>query len=91
MLDMGPHDRRGLVLGGQQAWHDHAAAVQRRWAMIQQHVTPDWLYALCTSCGWSWEDSLDLRAFRYAVATHNCSHQEDAPLVAAEDESLVLF
>jgi hypothetical protein len=81
------------MLGGQQAWHDHAAAVQRRWAIIQQHVTPDWLYALCSSCGWSWEpDSLDLPAFRYAVATHDCSHQEEISLVAAApNDELVLF
>lgn len=81
------------MLGGQQAWHDHAAAVQRRWATIQQHVTADWLYALCTRCGWESEpDTLDLRAFRYAVATHECSHQELAPVAAAVDESIaVLF
>ena len=83
------------MLGGQQAWHDHAAAVQRRWAMVQVHVTPDWLYALCSSCGWESEpDTLDLPVFRYSVATHECSRQEDTLTAAAPvpaDDWLVLF
>lgn len=80
------------MLGGQQAWHDHAAALQGRLQLLQVHVTPDWLYALCTRCGWESEpDCLDLRAFRYSVATHDCSHQQEVSPVVAADDALVLF
>lgn len=81
-----------MMLGGQKAWDRHAAILRARLAHIQVHVNPDWLYALCTSCGWSYEPTdMQIPAFRYTVATHECSHQEENSPVAAADDGLVLF
>lgn len=82
------------MLGGQQAWNDHAAALTARVALLQITVQPDWHYAVCTRCGWELEADRSMRiAFRYSVATHDCSHQEETPSVAAvpSDSDLVLF
>jgi hypothetical protein len=79
------------MLGGQAAWHAHAAAVNARVALQQIHVRPDWLFTVCTSCGWSLElDRHFVYDFRYSVATHDCSHLEEVSTVAAAEE-LVLF
>lgn len=79
------------MLGGARAWLEHAAALQVRLQLQQVHVQPDWLFTLCTRCGWSLElDRAQLREFRYSVAIHDCSHQDETPLVAADDD-LVLF
>jgi hypothetical protein len=81
------------MLGGQQAWLDHAAALQGRLALLQVHVQPDWLYAVCTRCGWDLElNRALLPDFRYSVATHDCSgHRDVSPVAAADDAELVLF
>lgn len=81
-----------MMLGGQQAWFDHALRVNARKALQQVHMTADWLYTLCTACGWSHEPAdLDVSAFRYAVATHECSRPEPVQAAAADDSALVLF
>jgi RNA polymerase-binding transcription factor DksA len=72
------------MLGGKQAWKDHAAAVAARVELQQITVMPDWHYTVCTRCGWELEaDRLSRQAFRYAVATHECSPLEEIPLWAA--------
>ena len=78
------------MLGGQQAWKDHAAAVAARVALQQITVEPNWHYSVCTRCGWEMEADRSMRiAFRYSVATHDCSHQEVSPVAAAPDSELV--
>lgn len=82
------------MLGGQAAWDSHAAALNARIALQQITVEPNWHYSVCTRCGWELEADRSMRiAFRYSVATHDCSHQEELPPVAAapSDSDLVLF
>lgn len=80
------------MLGGEAAWVRHAAVLRARLLHIQVHVTADWLYALCTSCGWSHEPAeILVPDFRYAVATHECSHPEEVSPVAAAGAEMVLF
>jgi hypothetical protein len=81
------------MLGGQAAWTAHAALVNARVALQQITVQPDWHYTVCTRCGWELEaDRFARQAFRYAVATHDCSpHLEELPVWAAEPAELLLF
>lgn len=80
------------MLGGQQAWKDHAAVVAARVALQQITVMPDWHYSVCTRCGWEMEADRSMRiAFRCSVATHDCSHQEEISPVAAAPNDSVLF
>lgn len=81
------------MLGGQQAWTDHAAALAARVALQQITVEPYWHYTVCTACGWELEADRSMRIhFRYSVATHECGRQPEpvAPVAAAAD-ALVLF
>jgi hypothetical protein len=83
------------MLGGQDAWTAHAAAVAARVELQQITVEPDWHYSVCTRCGWEVEADRSMRIFfRYSVASHDCSgHQvEISPVPAAPNVSSdVLF
>lgn len=71
---------------GQKQWDEYAAALNARMALLQIHVETDWLFALCSRCGWSLESKPDARgSFRYTVATHACVAPAPVPvLVSAE-------
>lgn len=65
------------MLGGQQAWDAYAAKLNAKMELMQLHVEPDWLFCLCTSCGWSLELGGNQRpVFRRIVAAHECSLEE---------------
>lgn len=54
-------------------WLAYAAELNARMELLQLHVEPSWLYALCTSCGWDLElGRPDLAQFRHEVACHRC-------------------
>lgn len=73
------------MLGGQQAWHDHAAQLATRMEHMQVNVWPDALFAVCSSCGWMLEaPRAHQPRFRYSVATHECRPVEDSPRPAAD-------
>lgn len=58
---------------GQAQWHAFAAALNARMQLLQLHVQPDWLYALCTSCGWDLECTRpEISRFRFEAAAHVC-------------------
>jgi hypothetical protein len=57
----------------QAEWHAYAADLNARMALLQIHVEPRWLFALCTSCGADLEyDRSDQARFRFEVALHRC-------------------
>jgi hypothetical protein len=58
---------------GQAGWHAFAAALNARMARLQVHVEPDWLFAVCTHCGWDFEAGRpEISRFRFEVASHEC-------------------
>lgn len=59
--------------GGFTGWKSFADALKARMQLLQLHVESDWLFALCTSCGWDLELSRsELGRFRYEAAAHIC-------------------
>lgn len=78
--------------GGFAGWQAFADALHARMALLQVHVQPDWLYALCTSCGWDIECTRpEISRFRFESASHVCPPAESSTdLVPAAVEE-VLF
>jgi hypothetical protein len=58
-------------------------------SLLQVHVQPDWLYALCTSCGWDLECTRpEISRFRYDVASHECPLPVEPVTVSLVEEVL---
>lgn len=61
-------------------WFRYAAALKARMARLQLHVEPDWLFAVCSECGWDLECSRpEISAFRFEVASHQCEAPAPVP------------
>jgi len=74
---------------GKAAWVAFAAALNARMQRLQVHVEPDWLFALCTECGWDLECGRpDIGRFRFEVASHECAAPAPVPVPAALEEVL---
>lgn len=80
----------------QDEWHEHAAVVNARLALLQRHIEPEFLYVVCTACGADREyHPHDRISFAYDCSTHICGdpveQQEAATLTVTASPQLELF